>query len=59
MTGIHPTLETIVAQIILLSVYIIGSLYILILQPRRKKAIESSRKSMADLEEKRKGTPLD
>jgi high-affinity iron transporter len=59
MTGIHPTLESIVAQIILLSVYIIGSLYILILQPRRKKAIESSRKSMADLEEKRKGTPLD
>ena len=40
MTGIHPTLESIVAQIILLSVYIIGSLYILILQPRRKKAIE-------------------
>jgi high-affinity iron transporter len=59
MTGIHPTLETVVAQIILLSVYIIGSLYILIIQPRRKKAIESSRKSMADLEEKRKETPLD
>jgi high-affinity iron transporter len=42
-----------------LSVYIIGSLYILVVQPRKKKAIEASRKSMADLEEKRKGTPLD
>ncbi len=53
MTGIHPTLETVVAQLILLSVYIIGSLYILILQPRKKKAIEASRKSMADLEKRK------
>ncbi|HET9357271.1 MAG TPA: FTR1 family protein, partial [Nitrososphaeraceae archaeon] len=52
MTGIHPTLETVVAQLILLSVYIVGSLYILILQPRKKKTIEASRKSMADLEKK-------
>ena len=53
MTGIHPTLETVVAQLILLSVYIIGTLYILILQPRKKKAIEASRKSMADLEKRK------
>jgi high-affinity iron transporter len=52
MTGIHPTLETVVAQLILLSVYIVGSLYILILQPRKKRTIEASRKSMADLEKK-------
>src|SRR5918996_798188 len=52
MTGIHPTLETVVAQLILLSVYIVGSLYILILQPRKKKTIEASRKSMADVEKK-------
>ena len=52
MTGIHPTLETVVAQLILLSIYIVGSLYILILQPRKKKTIEASRKSMADLEKK-------
>src|ERR671918_208205 len=52
MTGIHPTLETIFAQIILLSVYLVGSLYILIIQPRMKKVIEASRKSMADLEER-------
>ncbi|MGI0020468.1 MAG: FTR1 family iron permease [Nitrososphaera sp.] len=49
MTGIHPTLETVVAQIALLAVYLVGSTYVLILQPRRKKIIESSRKSRADL----------
>jgi high-affinity iron transporter len=58
MTGIHPTLETIVAQTILLSVYIIGSLYILVVQPRKKKAIEASRKSMADLEKRRSSSNL-
>jgi hypothetical protein len=36
-----------------LSVYVIESLYILIIQPRKKKAIEGSRKSMADLEKKK------
>ena len=55
MTGIHPTLETTIAQIILLSVYVIGALYILIIQPRRKKLIESSRKSMANLKDGKKG----
>jgi len=49
MTGIHPTLETTIAQIILLSVYAVGSLYILFIQPRRKKLVEASRKSMARL----------
>jgi high-affinity iron transporter len=48
MTGIHPTLETVMAQLILLSVYLVGSAYILIIQPRRKKRIESSRKSMSE-----------
>ena len=55
MTGIHPTLESVIAQIVLLSIYLIGSLYILVLKPRRQKAIESARKSMADLHEKREG----
>ncbi len=50
MTGIHPTLETIVAQIALLGVYLFGSMYVLVIQPRRKKMIESARKSRADLE---------
>ena len=52
MTGIHPTLETIVAQVILLGVYLAGSLYVLVLQPRRNRAIEASRKSRADLAKK-------
>lgn len=50
MTGIHPTLETIVAQIALLGVYLFGSMYVLVIQPRRKKLIDSARKSRADLE---------
>ena len=52
MTGIHPTLETVVAQLILLSIYVVGSIYILIIQPKKKKTIEASRKSMADLEKR-------
>jgi high-affinity iron transporter len=55
MTGIHPTLESVVAQVILLAIYLIGSLYILILKPRRQKSIESARKSMADLHGKKEG----
>jgi high-affinity iron transporter len=49
MTGIHPTVETIVAQIALLAVYVVGSLYILIIQPRRQRLLESARKSREDL----------
>ncbi|MBA3750187.1 MAG: FTR1 family protein, partial [Nitrosopumilus sp.] len=48
MTGIHPTLETIVAQVILLSIYLIGSIYILIIQPRKQQIIAATRKSMGD-----------
>ena len=58
MTGIHPTLESVIAQVILLSIYVVGSLYILVIQPKRQKSIEASRKSMADLEKKRE-TSLD
>ncbi|MCI0559778.1 MAG: FTR1 family iron permease [Nitrososphaera sp.] len=49
MTGIHPTLETIVAQLVLLAVYLAGSLYVLVIQPRRNRAIEAARKSRAEL----------
>jgi high-affinity iron transporter len=49
MTGIHPTLETIVAQIALLAVYVVGSLYILVISPRRQRLIEGARKSRQDL----------
>ena len=45
MTGIYPTLETIVAQIILLGVYLVASSYILILRPRKELQLASMRKS--------------
>jgi high-affinity iron transporter len=50
MTGIHPTLETFIAQVILLGIYLAGSLYILVIQPKRKRKIEMARKSIADIE---------
>jgi len=45
MTGIYPTLETIVAQIILLGIYLIASLYVLVMKPRKEKQLLSMRKS--------------
>jgi len=45
MTGIYPTLETVVAQIILLGVYLAASSYVLILRPKREKQIAMMRKS--------------
>lgn len=57
MTGIHPTLETVLGQVILLGIYLAGSLYILFIQPRRQQKIASMRKSVSDIEkgERRKG----
>jgi high-affinity iron transporter len=54
MTGIHPTLESMIGQIILLTVYTIGSLYVLIIQPRKKKKIEMARKSIGDIPDQNK-----
>jgi len=54
MTGIHPTLESMIGQIILLTVYAIGSLYVLIIQPRKKKKIEMARKSIGDIPDQNK-----
>jgi high-affinity iron transporter len=56
MTGIHPTLETIIAQTILLAVYIGGSLYVLIFRPKRQRLIERARKSREDLVKQDKRT---
>ncbi|MDQ2685365.1 MAG: FTR1 family protein, partial [Thermoproteota archaeon] len=50
MTGIHPTLETVVGQLILLAIYLLGSLYILFIQPRRQQKIVAMRKSVGDKE---------
>ncbi|MDQ3837547.1 MAG: hypothetical protein M3270_11545, partial [Thermoproteota archaeon] len=55
MTGIHPTLETVIAQVSLLGVYSIGSLIILVILPRRQRLIESARKSRQDLVRQDKG----
>jgi high-affinity iron transporter len=56
MTGIHPTVETILCQIALLAVYVAGSLYILIIIPRRQRLIETARKSREDLVRQDKST---
>jgi high-affinity iron transporter len=56
MTGIHPTLETIIAQIILLAIYIGGSLYLLIIRPQQQRRIEAARKSRKDLIKQDRGT---
>ena len=48
MTGIHPTLESTMGQLILLAIYVAGSLYVLVIQPRKKKKIELSRKSIGE-----------
>ena len=45
MTGIYPTMETLIAQIVLLGVYLFASSYVLIMRPRKEKHIASLRKS--------------
>lgn len=45
MTGIYPTLETVIGQIALLSVYLAASAYILVIRPRKEKRIMQMRKS--------------
>ncbi len=51
MTGIYPTLETIIAQVILLGVYLIASTYILIMRPRKEQQLDSMRKSRKNSDE--------
>jgi high-affinity iron transporter len=45
MTGIYPTLETLVAQIILLGIYLVASTYVLVMRPRKENQLVSMRKS--------------
>jgi high-affinity iron transporter len=45
MTGIHPTVETIVAQLLLGTAYLGGATYLLVIRPRRQYLIEMSRKT--------------
>ena len=51
MTGIYPTLETVVAQVVLLSIYMSASAYVLILRPRKARQIAQMRKSRANVQE--------
>ena len=45
MTGIYPTLETVVGQVILLGIYLVAVSYVLILRPKRENKIAEMRKS--------------
>ena len=45
MTGIYPTLETVVGQIVLLAVYVVASAYVLVLRPRKERQIAAMRQS--------------
>ena len=45
MTGIYPTLETVVGQVILLGIYLVAVSYVLILKPKRENKIAEMRKS--------------
>lgn len=45
MTGIYPTLETTIGQIILLAVYLLAASYVLIFKPRREQKLVAMRKS--------------
>jgi len=51
MTGIYPTLETIISQILLLGVYLTAASYVLIVRPKREEKIASMRKSRKEVDE--------
>jgi high-affinity iron transporter len=51
MTGIYPTLESVVGQVILLAVYLVAASYVLIIRPKREEKIASMRKSRREVDE--------
>ena len=51
MTGIYPTLESLIGQVMLLSVYLAASTYVLVLRPKRDEQISSMRKSRKEIDE--------
>ncbi len=51
MTGIYPTLETVIGQIILLGIYLGAASYVLILRPRKEQKIASMRRSRKEVDE--------
>ncbi len=51
MTGIYPTLETIVAQVIMLGIYLVAASYVLVLKPKKEEKIATMRKSRREIDE--------
>jgi high-affinity iron transporter len=51
MTGIYPTLETIIAQIIMLGIYLVAASYVLVLKPKKEEKIATMRKSRREIDE--------
>ncbi|HSA98173.1 MAG TPA: FTR1 family protein [Candidatus Nitrosotenuis sp.] len=51
MTGIYPTLETIIAQVIMLGIYLAAASYVLVLKPKREEKIATMRKSRREIDE--------
>ncbi len=45
LTGIYPTLETVIAQLVLLGIYLVAATYVLVMRPRREREIAAMRKS--------------
>ena len=45
MTGTYQTLETVIGQIVLLSICVVASIYILILWPKRERMVAAMRQS--------------
>lgn len=51
MTGIYPTLETLIGQLIMLGIYLVAASYVLILRPKREEKIATMRKSRREVDE--------
>lgn len=51
MTGIYPTLETLIGQLIMLGIYLIAASYVLVLRPKREEKIATMRKSRREVDE--------
>ena len=51
MTGIYPTLESLMGQAILAGVYLIAASYVLIVRPKQQERIEGMRKSRKEVDE--------
>ncbi len=51
MTGIYPTLESVIGQIVLLAVYLVAASYVLMIKPRREEKIVTMRKSRKESNE--------